>query len=63
MVVVDSHVHLLPGRLGEKVRDDFAHLAGHLVDPIDHDVVRRRLAEDGGSARPGEGGRWPGRGS
>jgi predicted TIM-barrel fold metal-dependent hydrolase len=47
MVVVDSHVHLLPGRLGEKVRDYFAHLAGHLVYPIDHDLVRHRLAEEG----------------
>jgi predicted TIM-barrel fold metal-dependent hydrolase len=47
MVVVDSHVHLLPGRLGEKVRAYFAPLAEHLVYPTDHDVVRRRLADDG----------------
>lgn len=48
MPVVDSHIHLLPGRLAEKVR---AHIeAGApepLAYPIDHGIVRERLAEAG----------------
>jgi predicted TIM-barrel fold metal-dependent hydrolase len=46
--VIDSHVHLLPGRLGEKVRGFF--LAGGiegLAYPIDHEVVAAELAADG----------------
>ncbi len=46
--MIDSHVHLLPGRLGEKVRGFF--LAGGiegLAYPIDHDLVAAALAADG----------------
>ena len=46
---VDSHTHLLPGRLGEKVREYF--LQGYrpedLAYPIDHDEIRARMAADG----------------
>ena len=45
---VDAHVHLLPGRLAEKVRGFFE--AGGLVDlvyPLDHGEVCERLAADG----------------
>jgi predicted TIM-barrel fold metal-dependent hydrolase len=39
-VIVDSHVHLLPGRLGEKVRDFFEYfLPGALSYPNDHAAV------------------------
>lgn len=43
--VVDAHVHLLPGRLGEKVRQFF--LRGFRPDelyPIDHGAILDRLA-------------------
>jgi predicted TIM-barrel fold metal-dependent hydrolase len=50
MTVVDSHVHLLPGRLGEKVRAFFD--AGvsstfSLAYPNDHPVVIETLAREG----------------
>jgi predicted TIM-barrel fold metal-dependent hydrolase len=46
--IVDSHTHLLPGRLAEKVRAFLdAHLAGAIVYPLDHGLVRDRLAADG----------------
>ncbi|QYG93158.1 amidohydrolase family protein [Iamia sp. SCSIO 61187] len=46
--VVDAHVHLLPGRLGEKVRDFF--LQGFTADelyPLDHRAILDRLAGEG----------------
>jgi len=46
--VIDTHVHLLPGRLGEKVRAFF--VAGGiegLAYPTDHAVVTAMLAADG----------------
>ena len=51
MPVVDSHVHLLPGRIGEKVRAFFT--AGEsggsfsLAYPADHTMVADRLVEEG----------------
>ena len=45
--VVDSHVHLLPGRLAAKVRGVFAPVADLLAYPIDNDVVRQQLADEG----------------
>lgn len=51
MPVVDSHVHLLPGRIGEKVRAFFT--AGEsngsfsLAYPADHRTVADRLVEEG----------------
>ena len=45
--VVDAHTHLLPGRLAEKVRAFFAPIAGQLVYPLDHGIVRERLAGEG----------------
>jgi predicted TIM-barrel fold metal-dependent hydrolase len=49
MTVVDAHVHLLPGRLGEKVRAFF--LQGYrpeeLAYPTDHAVILDRLAAEG----------------
>jgi predicted TIM-barrel fold metal-dependent hydrolase len=46
--VVDAHVHLLPGRLGEKVRAFFEeHIAGDLVYPNDHGAVLDALAAAG----------------
>jgi predicted TIM-barrel fold metal-dependent hydrolase len=48
MPVVDAHVHLLPGRLAEKVRAFFGeHLAERLAYPLDHGEVLDRLAADG----------------
>lgn len=48
MPIVDSHIHLLPGRLGEKVRAYFEErLGGGLAYPADHGVVRERLAAEG----------------
>lgn len=45
---VDTHVHLLPGRLGEKVRAFFeAGMGDGLAYPNDHGIVRERLAEAG----------------
>lgn len=48
-MIVDAHVHLLPGRLGEKVRAFF--LQGFRPDelayPTDHDVILERLAAEG----------------
>jgi uncharacterized protein len=47
-VVVDSHVHLLPGRLAEKVRAFFGdNLDGLIVYPLDHGEVRDRLGAAG----------------
>ena len=54
-MIVDAHVHLLPGRLAEKVRAFFAdHLQRANVDharpfayPIDHAAVLESLAADG----------------
>jgi uncharacterized protein len=46
--VVDCHVHLLPGRLGEKVREFFdAHISGSLAYPNDHEAVLDALAAAG----------------
>ncbi len=49
MTVVDAHVHLLPGRLGEKVRAFF--LQGFRPDelayPTTHGVILERLAAEG----------------
>ena len=46
--IVDSHVHLLPGRLGAKVRSWFeAAMGKELVYPNDHGVIRERLADAG----------------
>lgn len=48
--VVDSHVHLLPGRLGEKVRAIFDAGVGSRVPlayPNDHDVVVATLTDEG----------------
>ncbi len=49
MSVVDAHVHLLPGRLGEKVRQFF--LQGfrpeELAYPTDHGAILERLAAEG----------------
>lgn len=50
MKVVDSHVHLLPGRLGEKVRAFFdAGVGSHmqLAYPNDHDYVVDSLHREG----------------
>lgn len=47
--IIDAHVHLLPGRLGEKVRQFF--LQGfrpeELAYPTDHAVILERLAAEG----------------
>lgn len=45
--VVDAHVHLHPGRLGEKVRAFFAPLEDALRYPIEHALVRTQLAAEG----------------
>ncbi len=48
--IVDSHVHLLPGRLGDKVRAFFdAGISSRvpLAYPHDHDSVVRTLADEG----------------
>lgn len=45
--VTDSHVHLLPGRLGEKVRAFFSVVEDALVYDIDHDAVLGALAAEG----------------
>lgn len=49
MTVVDSHVHLLPGRLGEKVRRFFLQgmAAADFAYPTHHGVVLDRLAAEG----------------
>lgn len=50
MTVVDSHVHLLPGRLGEKVRAFFDAGIGTgtpLAYPNDHDFVVNSLHHEG----------------
>ncbi len=49
MTVVDAHVHLLPGRLGEKVREFFLQgfRAEELAYPTDHAVILERLAAEG----------------
>jgi predicted TIM-barrel fold metal-dependent hydrolase len=46
--VVDAHVHLLPGRLGEKVRAFFEeHITGDLAYPNDHGASLDALATAG----------------
>ena len=46
--IVDCHVHLLPGRLGEAVRAFFeAHLEGELAYPNDHGFVLDSLSAAG----------------
>ena len=46
--VVDSHVHLLPGRLGAKVRTIFTDVGGYdLAYPADHAAVCEQLAAEG----------------
>jgi predicted TIM-barrel fold metal-dependent hydrolase len=46
--LVDCHVHLLPGRLGEKVREFFdAHISGSLAYPNDHGAVLDAIAAAG----------------
>ncbi len=45
--VVDAHVHLHPGRLGEKVRAFFASSADSLQYPLDHGLVRAALEAEG----------------
>jgi predicted TIM-barrel fold metal-dependent hydrolase len=46
--LVDCHVHLLPGRLGEKVREFFdAHISGSLAYPNDHGAVLDALTAAG----------------
>jgi len=45
--VIDTHVHLLPGRLGEKVRAMFAPLGDSLAYPADHAQVRAQLSTEG----------------
>jgi len=49
--VVDSHVHLLPGRLGAKVRTIFTDVGGYdLAYPADHAAVCEQLAAEGVAA-------------
>lgn len=46
--IVDSHVHLLPGRLGDKVRSLFTDVGGYrLAYPADHRAVCEQLASEG----------------
>jgi predicted TIM-barrel fold metal-dependent hydrolase len=46
--IVDSHTHLLPGRLAEKVRAFFnANMEGDLAYPLDHETILARLARAG----------------
>lgn len=45
--VVDAHVHLLPGRLGEKVREYFAPISHELAYPAEHRAVRAQLEAEG----------------
>jgi predicted TIM-barrel fold metal-dependent hydrolase len=46
--IVDCHIHLLPGRLGQAVRHFFdEHIDGELAYPNDHGVVLDRLAAAG----------------
>ncbi|UDY35898.1 amidohydrolase family protein [Dermatobacter hominis] len=46
--VVDSHVHLLPGRLGAKVRSIFEDLGGYrLAYEAEHSAVCEQLAAEG----------------
>lgn len=48
MPIVDSHIHLLPGRLAAKVRAYFErNLGGELAYPLDHGLVREQLAAEG----------------
>ncbi len=45
---VDSHVHLLPGRLAEKIRAFFdRHISDQLAFPLDHTIVLNTLHEAG----------------
>lgn len=53
-MIVDAHVHLLPGRLAEKVREFFATQLHRDADhsrpfayPIDHGEILTAIAEDG----------------
>ena len=45
--VVDTHTHLLPDRLAQRVREHFGLSARLLVYPLDHGVVRETLASEG----------------
>ena len=45
--VIDAHTHLLPGRLADKVRAFFGAVADTFAYPLDHGVVRERLASEG----------------
>lgn len=46
--IVDSHTHLLPGRLAEKVRAFFdANMEGDLAYPLDHETILAMLARAG----------------
>ena len=46
--VIDAHVHLLPGRLGQKVRSIFEDLGGYaLAYPADHAAICEQLAHEG----------------
>lgn len=48
LLIVDSHTHLLPGRLAEKVRAFFdANMEGALAYPLDHETILARLAQAG----------------
>ncbi len=47
-VIVDSHVHLKPGKLGAAIRSYFeAHIGDNLVYPIDHRSVLDALSSEG----------------
>lgn len=47
-MVIDAHVHLLPGRLGQKVRSIFEDLGGYsLAYPADHGAICAQLAQEG----------------
>jgi predicted TIM-barrel fold metal-dependent hydrolase len=46
-VIVDAHVHLLPGRLAVKVRAFLEQGVARMAYPIDHDVVLAQLAACG----------------
>jgi len=47
-VIVDSHVHLKPGRLAQAIRSFFEqHIGDRIVYPIDHRTVLDALGEDG----------------
>lgn len=45
--VVDCHTHLLPSPLDERVRQHFGSASRSLAYPLDHGVLRGRLAAEG----------------